>query len=393
MQTKQFDIVVIGGGIHGAGVAQAAVAAGYSVLVLEKTSLAAGTSSRSSKLIHGGLRYLESAQFNLVRECLYERTLLLENAPELVKLIPFYIPIYPETTRRPWQIRSGLTLYSTLGGLSAETRFKIIPKHQWQKLDGLNTNGLEKVFRYYDAQTDDAALTRAVMNSAQTLGATLAMPAELEKIELRENESVVHYHQNNQANSCTAQLVINAAGPWVNHVLNNTTPSVTKLEIDLVQGTHIILNGQVNQGIYYLEAPQDKRAVFVMPWQNKTMVGTTETFYQGDPAMVKPLAKEEQYLCETLAHYFPGYTNKDIISSFAGLRVLPKIVGAAFSRPRDTIFHTDNPSQPRLVTIYGGKLTAYRATAEKLLNQFKFVLPEKQPIADTRTLALTPSGD
>jgi len=166
------DIVVVGAGIQGAGVAQAAAAAGYSVLLLEQTGIASGTSSRSSKLIHGGLRYLESGQFRLVRECLRERALLLRNAPSFVRLAPHYIPVYRETRRRPLLLRAGLSLYAVLGGLHPEVRFRQLPRSAWSDLDGLNQDGLQAVFRYFDAQTDDAALTRAVVSSAQSLGAT-----------------------------------------------------------------------------------------------------------------------------------------------------------------------------------------------------------------------------
>ncbi len=390
---SQYDVVIVGGGIHGAGVAQAAAAQGYSVLVLEQSALAAGTSSRSSKLIHGGLRYLESAQLGLVRECLHERALLIKNAPDLVKLKPFYIPVYTETSRPAWQIRAGLALYSTLGGLSGDTRFNIVPKHEWDQLDELNCEGLRKVFRYYDAQTDDKLLTEAVMRSAQSLGAELEMPAQLIEAE-RDNDSyIVRYQKDEQQIECRAGLLVNAAGPWVNDVLNKVTQKVTQLAVDLIQGSHIILEGTVTQGIYYIEAPKDKRAVFVMPWKDKIMVGTTESLYQGNPAKVHPLAKEKSYLLQTLGYYFPEYrhyTHKDIVESFAGLRVLPRTADSAFSRPRDTILHTDQPDDPRLVTIYGGKLTAYRATAEKLINEFRHVLPERQVVADTKTLPLTP---
>lgn len=398
LSNSQFDVVVIGGGIHGAGAAQAAAAAGYSVLVLEQSALAAGTSSRSSKLIHGGLRYLESAQFNLVRECLHERTLLLKNAPDLVKLKPFYIPIYPETSRRPWQIRSGLALYATLAGLGSTARFRQIPKQEWQQLDGLELRELEKVFCYHDAQTDDAALTRAVMHSAQSLGAELAMPAEFISALRHPNRDdgyIVKYRHDGREHACETSLVINAAGPWCNEVLDRVSPTASKLSVDLVQGTHIILDSAITQGIYYVEAPQDGRAVFIMPWQGKMMVGTTETLYRGAPAGVTPLASEEEYLLDTVGHYFPAcqhLNRSDILSAFAGLRVLPRTTGSAFSRPRDTIFHVDNRDNPRLVTLYGGKLTAYRATAERLLQQFRDQLPKRKAVADTRTLTLTPES-
>jgi len=136
---RHYDVVVVGGGIHGVGVAQAAAAAGHSVLLMEKTDLACGTSSRSSKLIHGGLRYLESAQWRLVRESLRERRILLDIAPDLVRLVAFHLPIYRSTRRRPWQLRLGLCMYSALGGFDSSTRFRSLPRQEWSRLDGLET--------------------------------------------------------------------------------------------------------------------------------------------------------------------------------------------------------------------------------------------------------------
>ena len=145
--TEHYDIVVIGGGIHGVGVAQAAACGGYSVLLLERTALAAGTSSRSSKLIHGGLRYLEGRDFALVRESLQERAILLNIAPELVRLHPFHIPVYPDTSRRPLTIRAGLMLYALLGELDRASRFRKLQAREWDSLDGLDTRGLQAVYR------------------------------------------------------------------------------------------------------------------------------------------------------------------------------------------------------------------------------------------------------
>src|ERR1700736_645983 len=164
-QMKEYDVIVVGGGIHGAGVLQAAAAAGYSGLLIEKRALASGTSSRSSKLIHGGLRYLESGQFTLVRESLRERAIHLRIAGDLVELKPFFIPVYRDTRRRPWQLKLGLWVCALLGGFDASTRFGAVPKREWSSLDGLETQGLEAVIRYHDAQTDDASLARAVVQS------------------------------------------------------------------------------------------------------------------------------------------------------------------------------------------------------------------------------------
>ena len=385
----QYDVVVIGAGIHGAGVAQAAAAAGYSVLVLEQyDEVAKGSSSRSSKLIHGGLRYLESGEFHLVRECLRERAMLLRNAPHLVKLVPFHIPVYRNTRRRPWKIALGLTIYS----LFSRKRFHRISSSDWNQLDGLRSDHLDAVFSYYDAQTDDAHLTRSVLQSARTLGADVITGAEFRQARLDSGEVQVGYQKNGQSTTVAARVLVNAAGSWVNHVLQRVQqPSGAAMELcamDLVQGTHIVVSGQISHP-YYLEAPQDGRAVFVLPWKNNIMVGTTELNYHGDPTDVRPTAAEIDYLLEIYNHYFKReLASADVIEAFAGLRVLPAGGGNASSKSRETHFHEDDPALPRVVSIYGGKLTSYRATAEKLLRRIKNVLPETTPVADTRSLEI-----
>jgi len=393
------DLLVIGGGIHGAGIAQAAAAGGYSVLVLEQTALAAGTSSRSSKLIHGGLRYLESGQVALVRECLRERSRLLTLAPSLVALRPFMIPVYRHSRRRPWLIQAGLSLYALLGGLSPETRFRRVPKQLWGTLDGLDTTHLQAVFQYQEAQTDDAALTRAVMRSAQSLGAELLMPAMFHGAWLSDEGTRIEYRHQGALRTCAARVLVNAAGPWVQQVLARITPRPSQCDVELVQGTHIIVPGQLTQGMYYVEAP-DTRPVFVMPWQGHTLVGTTATRYQGDPAAVVPLPEEEAYLLRTLERYFPQYraahSSRTILSAMAGLRVLPKArakardgdASVALSHSRETVLHGDRPERPLVLTVYGGKLTTYRLTAERVMQRLASVLPKRTAIADTCQLRI-----
>ncbi len=387
---SQYDLIVVGAGIHGAGVAQAAAAAHQRVLVLEQQHPAFGTSSRSSKLIHGGLRYLESGQLRLVHESLQERALMLKNAPELVQLKPFYIPLYQQTRRQPWQIRVGLSLYALLGGFQRGCRFGSIARREWDELDGLNTHGLHSVFRYHDAQTDDALLTRAVLRSAQQLGAEVCAPAKLTHAELHTEGVTATYVENGQSRSAQARVLINASGPWVNHTLGLITPAQPARLIELVQGTHLILPGHLTRGIYYVESPRDGRAIFVMPWYGRTLIGTTETRYRGDPAEVRPLQAEINYLLQTLKHYFPAYQRSSIVRSFAGLRVLPTGSGHAFHRPRETVFDLDRQQRPRLLSIFGGKLTGWRATAEKVMQYVAASLPERKLRADTRSIRLLP---
>lgn len=387
MAIESYDVIVIGAGIQGVAVAQAASAKGYRVLLLEQyEKTAQGTSSRSSKLIHGGLRYLETGQFSLVYECLTERKYLLHNAPHLVKLVPFYIPVYEDSYRGPWKIALGLSLYSLL----SFTRFERVPRQKWSSLDGIKQQGLKAVFKYYDGQTDDAALTRAVLASAKTMGAEIQFSVNIKSVVVEKNKCAVIYQHNKQQKSVSSTTVVNASGPWVASFLARISPiQYAQPEVELVQGTHIIIKDKGKQGIYYLEAPQDKRAVFVMPWQGRLLIGTTENSYQGDPAEVKPLTAEIDYLLTVYNHYFATDLDQEaVLSAFAGLRVLPKTNTKAFSRPRDTLVIASDENNPRLLSLYGGKLTAYRATAERVMAKLSRVLPKATEAVDTRDVTL-----
>ena len=388
---KEFDVIIVGGGIHGAGVLQAAAAAGHSALLIERRALASGTSSRSSKLIHGGLRYLESGQFSLVRESLRERAVHLRIARDLVELKSFFIPVYAGTRRRPWQLKIGLALYAVLGGFAPGTGFGSVPKRDWRELDGLETRNLDAVIRYYDAQTDDAALTRAVVESARSLGGELAMPASFLGASLDADGVEVQFDQAGARAACRARVLVNAAGPWATQVARAVTPAIPIPAVDLVQGTHIVLPMRVSAGIYYVESPADGRAIFIMPWKGETLIGTTETPYQGDPDQVRPLPEEEEYLLNVARHYFPavaGMTRTDIRERFAGLRVLPAASEKAFDRSRETIFTADRDPHPRVLGIYGGKLTGWRAAAAEVLRLIGPSLAAKPRRAATDELVL-----
>ena len=383
-----YDVIVIGGGIHGVGVAQAVAADGYSVLVVEQTGLAAGTSSKSSKLIHGGLRYLESVEISLVRESLRERELLLKLAPDLVRRENFFIPVYPNTTRRPWLLRTGLWTYSLLAGFKKQVRFQTVPRSEWPSLDGLNVDHVQAVFQYADAQTDDAALTRSVMRSAESIGGELACPSELISATVRPDRVAARIESAGKTYDVECQVMVNAAGPWASGVAERITPTPPVVAVDLVQGTHLELPGKIQKGCYYVESPVDQRAVFVMPWKGHTLVGTTELAFHGDPKNVTATENEASYLLEVYAHYFP-HRSREVLDRWAGLRVLPRASGKAFHRSRETQLPVDLESAPRVVSVFGGKLTGYRATAEKVMKKIHRTLPIKKPVADTRKMKLT----
>lgn len=386
MRATEYDVLVVGGGIHGAGVAQAAAATGRTALLLEARGPAAGTSSRSSKLIHGGLRYLESFELGLVAESLAEREILLRTAPHLVRLVDFHIPVYKQTSRRPWEIRAGLSLYALLGHLRPSTRFDRLKRSAWGDLDGLKTEGLQAVFRYSDGQTDDARLVRSVLASAEALGCELRYPAELLSATREERGWLVRYRAEEEEHEVRAATLVNAAGPWVEEVRRRISPSPIGRAVDLVGGTHLELAGHLERGIYYTEAPRDRRAVFTMPWKDHILLGTTERTHLTDPADVAPTQEEEEYLLETYSHYFSG--TPEVLDSWAGLRVLPRAAGDSFHKSRETLLFHDDPQIPRYVGIYGGKLTGYRATADRVLGTLSTALPVRPHKADTSTLRL-----
>jgi len=387
---SNYDVIIVGGGIQGAGVAQAVQAAGYNSLVLEKSHLAAGTSSKSSKLIHGGLRYIKSGDFSLVKESLQERRLLLKNAPDLIYSNRFYIPIYKHSCYRPWQIRLALIAYWILSGCFPDGKFKTVAKHHWSELKGLNTNNLVKVFCYSDAQTDDVKLTEAVIKSAVSLGGKISCPAKLVSAQQSNGGYDIDYEESGAIKSTFCRFLVNAGGPWVNQIANCISPIPNTLPISMVQGAHLMLDTKISDECFYLESPTDGRAVFVLPWKGGTLLGTTETLHEGDPEDSAITKQEREYLLDVLNTHFPDYKGK-ICGEMAGLRVLPKNNGKQNyqSLSREVQLITDNNKPSHYLAIYGGKLTGYRATASKVVQIIESTLYRRAPRGNTKTLLLT----
>ncbi|MCL1092312.1 glycerol-3-phosphate dehydrogenase/oxidase [Shewanella kaireitica] len=386
------DLVIVGGGINGAGIAQCAAAAGYSVILLEKGVVAGQTSANSSKLIHGGLRYLETGQLSLVKQSLAERRALLKLAPSLVNPIPFYIPVYENSRRGAVAIRAGLSMYSMLSKFDALGQFKSVPSVHWAKIKGLKLDGLKALYQYWDAQTDDKLLTEAVVRNARSLSAHVLEHAKCTQIEHLKSHCVVHYQHQQALHKVEALAVVNAAGPWVNDVLDCVTPAVAPLPIEWVQGSHLLLDIDAADGILYLESCFDKRVIFVMPWNGKTLIGTTEIVLDEITGRPTPTTDEIDYLLGIYQHYFPTMGDVDslkaqIIDTFCGVRVLPKQQGNAFDRPRDTLQQA-TASHPHLLTLYGGKLTTYRTTAVEVLNWVESHIGRRNVLADFNQLQL-----
>ena len=366
------DLLVVGAGIHGAAVAAEATRRGLTVLVAERTAPAAGTSSRSSKLIHGGLRYLEQGRFDLVRESLASRRRLLRQAPDLVELAPFLLPVYADSKRDSLTIRLGLTLYWLLS-LPRPTPFGALRRARWPISDGLRTAGLRAVFLYRDGMTDDAALTRRVLAGAEARGATLLCPASLESLTLAEAGVAAQLRTPQGMHEVRARAAVNAAGPWHTEILARVTPGNAIPAIDLVRGSHLELPPRALAGTYYLESPRDARPLFVMPRGDHTLVGTTEVRHEEGPDRVTPSVAERDYLLEAVAAHFPSWANDGglaVQQAWAGLRVLPAADSGYNARSRETLLHADRVERPRIISIVGGKLTTHAVTARECLARF-----------------------
>lgn len=388
-----FDIAIVGGGISGVGIAQYAAAAGYSTLLVEKGDIGGQTSANSSKLIHGGLRYLETGQINLVRKSLLERRHLLNLAPTLVKAVPFYIPVYGNSQRSPLTIRAGLSLYALLSQFDPLGQFVSLPAVHWHRLTGLKLTGLKAVFQYWDAQTDDKLLTQAVARSAQALGAEVYAEAEFLALTHRRESCELSFNHRGETHKAEAKLVINAAGPWVNAILSKVLPPLAGVELDWVQGSHVLLDIPAPNGILYLESCFDKRVIFVMPWYGQTLVGTTETELASLDTPPEATESEINYLLGIYKYYFPLAPELDalkakISQTFCGIRVLPKQNSQAFERPRDTLMQT-SISHPRILSLYGGKLTTFRSTSAEVLEWIEKAIGKRASIADVNKLTLS----
>ncbi len=381
--TTNTDICIIGGGIYGCGIAQAAAASGYKTLLIEKGEVASGTSSQSTKLIHGGLRYLEHAHLGLVYEALHERETLLAVAPDLVRREWFYIPVYRRRRRPGWKIGCGLMLYYLLSG--GRSHFRHLPKNRWgEVLPGLKQDELQSVWAYQDAATDDAALTRAVAKSAHSFGCNIR-----EHVAFLSANAVNDVWTIKLSDQTTlhARVLINAAGAWINHIGHRIHPLPPQSDVQLVQGSHLLLDRDCPSYIY--TESLDGRVMFFRPWRGRMLVGTTEAPYVGDPDEIRPTAAEIQSILDTHNYFFPARpcSAQDILETYCGLRVLPKKDGSAFTASRETqIIEQTHPAS--YLAVYGGKLTTYRRESEKALKIIARLLPGHQ-LAKTSRIPLS----
>jgi glycerol-3-phosphate dehydrogenase len=365
-----FDLAIIGGGINGCGIARDAAGRGLSVFLCEKGDLGSGTSSASTKLIHGGLRYLEYYQFRLVREALAEREVLLHAAPHIIWPLRFVLP-HTSGLRPAWLIRLGLFVYDHLGGRQSLPGTRRIDLTRDAAGRPLKPH-LRSAFEYSDCWVEDSRLVVLNAMDAAAHGATVRTRAELVSGTSADGawRLEIADHNRGSREQVRARVLVNAAGPWVGQLLQRLQRT-SKAPVRLVKGSHIIVSKLFEHERAYILQNDDGRIVFAIPYERDfTLIGTTDLDYVGDPAGVAITASEVDYLCAAINRYFSRQISPgDVVGSYAGVRPLyDDGASEAKAATRDYVLDLDEgPGQAPLLNVYGGKITTYRRLAEEAM--------------------------
>lgn len=376
LEREHFDVVVVGGGINGAGIARDAALRGLRVAVLEQSDFASGTSSRSTKLIHGGLRYLEHGEVRLVLEAARERERLRRLVPHLVRPLRFVLPIYAGARVGRWKLRAGLWAYDLLAGIRNVQRHRMLSAAETRTLEpALRQEGLRGAGEFWDCWTNDARLVVENLLSAVDAGAVVLNYATVAGFEKDAGRIVGVRVRDREAGRdfvVRARTVVNASGPWIDEICALDVPGRRRLR--LTKGVHVIVpHARVgNEAAWALTAVRDGRVMFVIPWGDHALIGTTDTDHAGGPGTPPAVDSEDvAYLLETVNHYAPGaaLTPRDVVGAYAGLRPLiapdsDSVAPSAVSREEE-IF--ESPSG--LISIAGGKLTTFRLIAAAVVDR------------------------
>jgi glycerol-3-phosphate dehydrogenase len=387
MGTDEFDLAVIGAGINGAGIARDAALRGLKVVVFDKNDMCSGCSAISSRLIHGGLRYLEYAEIPLVYESLHERRYLRLTAPHLVEPLRITIPVYAGARRGPLLIRLGMLAYDLL------SLRKTLPNHEMLNGEaisaeepGLNAEGLRAAARYYDAQVTFAErLVLENLLAARAAGAVIRTHCEVTRIDIETGavRALAYKDASGAEGEVRVNAVVNAAGPWVDRVLG-CAPVATRRYIGGTKGSHIIVGKfeGAPKDAFYVEAAADGRPFFIIPWYDQYLIGTTDIRYDDDLDHIRASGAEVDYLLEETNRVFPkaALERKDIHYAYAGVRPLPfKEAGPESAITRRHIIKVNKDVATGLLSIIGGKLTTYRHLAEQTIDKLAKLQRRKLP--------------
>lgn len=392
---EAYDIIVIGGGINGCGIARDAVGRGYSVLLAEMNDLASGTSSASTKLIHGGLRYLEQYRFGLVREALMEREVLWNMAPHIIWPLRLVLP-HHRGLRPAWLLRLGLFLYDHIGGRRRLPVTKVLDLTRDEAGAPLKPN-FTKAFEFSDCWVNDSRLVVLNARSAADLGASIRTRSRIVAAERHPDSWTVTVEDRSTGarESFSARLLVNAAGPWVDKVLAEALGRNDTHNVRLVQGSHFVIRRKFEHERAYFFQNADGRIFFAIPYEEDfTLIGTTDRDYDGEPGETHITDAEVDYLCAGASEYFrEPVTRDDIVWSYSGVRPLYDDGSSkAQEATRDYVLEADaGPGKAPLVNIFGGKITTYRKLAEATMARIgKLIGVSGKPWTEGATL---PGGE
>jgi glycerol-3-phosphate dehydrogenase len=393
-----YDLAIIGGGVNGCGIARDAAGRGLNVVLCEQNDLASGTSSAATKLIHGGLRYLEHYEFRLVREALMEREVLWGMAPHIIWPLRFVLP-YHKGLRPAWLLRFGLFLYDHMGGRKLLPTTRVLDLTRDPAGVPLKRGEFTRGFEYSDCWVEDSRLVVLNARDAADRGATILTRTQAVGAERgADHWTLTLQDRDTMATQVVrAKLVVNAAGPWVGQVLASTLRINSTAKIRLVQGSHIVVRRIYDHDRCYIFQNSDGRIFFAIPYeQDFTLIGTTDRDYQGDPAQVKASPEEIDYICRSASDYFARpVTKADIVWTYSGVRPLyDKGDAAAQEATRDYVLDVDTGQERApLLSVFGGKITTYRRLAEHALDLLKPHLPQLRGKAKWTAGAALPGGD
>jgi glycerol-3-phosphate dehydrogenase len=393
--TASYDVFVIGGGINGCGIARDAAGRGFATGLAEMADLASGTSSWSTKLIHGGLRYLEHYEFRLVRESLRERERLWHSAPHIIRPMRFVLP-HHEGLRPAWLLRLGLLLYDTIGGRKALPGTRTLSLESDPAGKPLKP-GFGRAFEYSDCWADDSRLVALNARDAADRGAVVRTRTKVVGARREGGAwSVTLEDQRTGAREAVAaQLLVNAAGPWVDRVIAAALGADDAHNVRLVQGSHIVVRAKFPGPRAYFFQTGDGRIIFAIPFHDDfTLIGTTDRDYDGDPGAVTATEEEVAYLCAAASEYFADPVRPDdVVWSFSGVRPLfDDGASKAQEATRDYVLKVEGSAgAPALVNVFGGKLTTYRRLAEAVLARIEDRLGRRGPAWTAE--AVLPGGD
>ncbi len=381
MLCNEYQIAIIGGGINGTGIAREAASRGYSTLLVEKKDFGHATSGHSSKLVHGGIRYLEHYDFKLVREALKERRILLNTAPHLVHPLRFNIPVYKDDKRPAWMVQTGCKLYDLFAGRKNLTPSSRLSACSMEHLSMLRQDGLTAVLQYSDAQTDDSRLCLATALTAELYGAHVHnyMTAQEIRAQKTHYEIDLRDERTGKKHTVRCNYLVNAAGPWVPDIDAKLPRTSRHPALRYVRGIHFVVPKMFGH-TGFLVMPADGRIVFVLPWKKDfTLIGTTESDFTGNEFDTIPPSEEEiDYLLGVTNHYFPTgkLTRENVLHIYSGVRSLVSHGESnmtTMSREY-TITEEHQSESSGCLGIFGGKLTTYRSLGEKVMNRIGYHL-------------------